>query len=247
MYRHNMLLQQATATGYGQTSFDASARPCRRWSHPRGKTTGLQLSVLRGQLLILHLQLPNGSHQPPRFPRARIPVALLLLLTSQGRHRGLLRLTLLTHRLTRHEQKAVWRKYSVVAWGVHCNGRVGTVNSPFGRILFLSGVTAEVAALGYASVELLMSLTGSWISAMLCRRRTLCLLETVYEALRGRELTDVLRLSGKLRMELLSLVIVAPLLQANLRATPGDRLWLVDASSQKLAVVSSAIPHPNIW
>ena len=76
MYRHNMLLQQATATGYGQTSFDASARPCRRWSHPRGKTTGLQLSVLRGQLLILHLQLPNGSHQPPRFPRARIPVAL---------------------------------------------------------------------------------------------------------------------------------------------------------------------------
>ena len=28
-------------------------------------------------------------------------------------------------------------------------------------------------------------LVGSWISAMLCRRRTLFLLESVYEALRG--------------------------------------------------------------
>ena len=149
----------------------------------------------------------------------------------------------LKHQLTRHEQKAVWRKYSVVAWGVNINGRAGTVNSPFGRLLFLSGITAEVAALGYASVELLMSITGSWISAMLCRRRTLGLLETVYEALRSLELDDVLRLSGKLRSELLSLVIIAPLLQANLRASPGDRLWLVDASSRKLAVVSSGIPR----
>ena len=125
--------------------------------------------------------------------------------------------------------------------GVNLNGKVGTVNSPFGRVPFLAGISAEVASLGYASVELLMSLVGSWISAMLCRRRTLCLLETVYEALRGRELDDVLRLSGKLRSELLSLVIVAPLLQANLRAAPDDRLWLVDASSRKLAVVSTPI------
>lgn len=125
------------------------------------------------------------------------------------------------------------------------NGKLGTVNSPFGRVLFLAGITAEVASLGYSSVELLMSLVGSWISAMLCRRRTLCLLETVYEALRGRELDDVLRLSGKLRSELLSLVILAPLLQANLRAAPDDRLWLVDAASHKLAVVYTPI-HPSL-
>ena len=141
-----------------------------------------------------------------------------------------------THHLTRHDQKAIWRKYSVVAWGVSIEGRVGTINSPFGRILFLSGITAEVAALGYASVELLMSLTGSWISAMLCRRRTLCLLETVYEALRGKEMNDVLRLSGKLRMELLTLVIIAPLLQTNLRALPTDRVWNGRGSSNRSRV-----------
>ena len=45
-------------------------------------------------------------------------------------------------------------------------------------------------------------------------------------------------------MELLSLVIVAPLIRADLRAAPSDRLWLVDASSYKLAVVSSPIPVP---
>ena len=83
---------------------------------------------------------------------------------------------------------------------------------PFRTHPVLAGITAEVASLGYSSVELLMSLVGSWISAMLCRRRTLCLLEVVYEALRGRELDDVLRLSSKLRSELLSLVIMAPLL-----------------------------------
>ena len=60
--------------------------------------------------------------------------------------------------------------------------------------------------------------------------------------MRERQLDDVLRLSGKLRSELLSLVLLAPLLQANLRASPTSRLWLVDASSRKLAVVSTAIP-----
>ena len=59
--------------------------------------------------------------------------------------------------------------------------------------------------------------------------------------MRGREMDDVLRLSGKLRMELLSWVILAPLLQANLRAAPSSRLWLVDASSKKIAVVSTDI------
>ena len=152
----------------------------------------------------------------------------------------------LKHHLTRHEQKTVWQKYSVVACGGggNINGKVGTANSPFGRILFLPGVTAEVASLGYASVELVMSLIGSWISAMLCRRRTLCLLETVHEALRGRAFDEVLRLSDRLRSELLSLVIVAPLLQADLRAAPSDRLWLVEASSRKLAVVSADLPCP---
>ena len=65
------------------------------------------------------------------------------------------------HRLTRHDQQAVWRKYSVVAWGVNINGKLGAVNSPFGRVFFLAGLTAEVASLGYSSVELFMSLVGS--------------------------------------------------------------------------------------
>ena len=131
---------------------------------------------------------PNGRLRPIRNQSV---VQEVMPPSVRQLHAGYLK-----HRLTRHEQKAVWRKYSVVSEGGHVNGRTGTVNSPFNRIPFLSGITAEIAALGYASVELLMSLTGSWISAMLCRRRTLCLLETVYEALRGRELDDVLRLSG---------------------------------------------------
>ena len=52
---------------------------------------------------------------------------------------------------------------------------------------------------------------------------------------------DVLRLSGRLRMELLSLVILSPLLQSDLRATPSSRMWLVDASSKKIAVVSTPL------
>ena len=67
------------------------------------------------------------------------------------------------------------------------------------------------------------------------------MLDLVYEAMRGCLMDDVVRLSGKLRMELLSLVLLAPLLQADLRAIPSSRMWLVDASSKKLAVVSTDI------
>ena len=145
------------------------------------------------------------------------------------------------HGLTWHEQEAAWLKYSVVGWGVAVDGKVGAANSPFGRVLFLSVLTAEVAALGYASVELLMSRVGSWIAAMLCRRRSLGVLELVYETMLGRALDDVKRLSVRLRMGLLSLVILAPLLLADLRAVPSGLLWLLDASSQKFTIISTYI------
>ena len=99
--------------------------------------------------------------------------------------------------------------------GVAVDGKRGRVNVPGGCILFLAGLTVEFAALGYATLELLMSLVGSWISAMLCRRRSLCQLELIYESLRGRQMDDVLRMAGRLRMELLSLVIMAPFFQTS--------------------------------
>ena len=170
------------------------------------------------------MRLPNGRTRP---------IACQPIVTDCQRDLRRLRSGYVRHGLTWHEQKAVWRRCSVVAWGVASDGKRGAVNVPFGRVLFLAGITAEVAALGYASVELLMSLVGSWMSAMLCRRRSLCLLELIYEAMRGREMEDVLRLSGRLRMELLSLVIMASFLRTDLRAVSSSRLFQVDASSKK--------------
>ena len=92
------------------------------------------------------VESPSGRRRPVRNQ----PVVASCQQAIHALHAGYEK-----HRLTRHEQKAVWRKYSVVARGVKIDGKAGTLNSPFGRVLFLAGITAEVAALGYASVEFL--------------------------------------------------------------------------------------------
>ncbi len=75
------------------------------------------------------------------------------------------------------------------------------------------------------------SLVGSWVSAILRRRRCLCLVEVSYEAMRGRALDDVLRISAALRTELFVIANLAPFCQADIRSKPPDKVHTVDASS----------------
>lgn len=61
------------------------------------------------------------------------------------------------------------------------------------------------------------------------------LLDLVYEARKGRAAGDVPSLSSDLRLELLSLTLVAPLCFTNIRAETSDTLYAVDASDAAVA------------
>ena len=76
---------------------------------------------------------------------------------------------------------------------------------------------------------------------LLSRGRALCLLKITYDVLRGRGNNDVVLVGGRLRDELFSLVVLAPLFSADLRATEPDALYLTDASVACRAVVSAQI------
>ena len=97
--------------------------------------------------------------------------------------------------LTAHPGKLEQQATQSTKWGVHIDGATGYVRTPPERALFLASLTAEVVKLGLSTAALLESLVGSWVALFMQRRRCLCLLDLVYDALRGRDPTDVLQLS----------------------------------------------------
>ena len=92
--------------------------------------------------------------------------------------------------------------------------------------------------------SLLESLVGSWTSCFLLHRRCLSLLDIAFEALRWTVDGDVIRISDALRDEIMSWVIVSPLLVANLRAPVLDTVFATDASDDLLACVAAPLPAP---
>ena len=202
-------------------------------------------------------------HEP--FPRTRVAAGILfddfVLLEKEARVDGLpadappssssaaarlgaLRRAYAEVGLTPHEGKAVRRKFRGVAWGLELDGVVGSCRAPRDRVLMLASLTLSAVRLGLASVRMLESLIGSWIAAMAPRRRALCLLDLVFEAVKGRELEDIICLSPALSSELLAVALLAPTLCADWRAAPPRQIDLVDASSRKIAAGHAAMPAP---
>ena len=102
----------------------------------------------------------------------------------------------------------------------------------------LLSLTAKVAKLGYASVALLEVLAGGGF-----RRRTLCLVDAICVAQRGRESDDVVRISGYLQDELWLLSILGPIICTDMRAQSISEVFLSDAAEEAQAVVSCPIPQ----
>ena len=144
--------------------------------------------------------------------------------------------------LTAHPGKLEQQATQSTKWGVHIDGATGYVRTPPERALFLASLTAEVVKLGLSTAALLESLVGSWVALFMQRRRCLCLLDLVYDALRGRDPTDVLQLSPLLREELMTLVVVAPVALTELRARPSSHLYMTDASSHTIASCRCPLP-----
>ena len=127
-------------------------------------------------------------------------------------------------------------------WGVEIDGDAGLMRSNSHRVWPLILITLRTCMLGLATIGLLESLSGSWISVLMLRRRLLSLMSEVFSATGcGLEQGAVIRLSDTLKDELLSLVVLAPLAVVNLRARPLGTIRATDSSDWGFAAVSGVI------
>ena len=78
----------------------------------------------------------------------------------------------------------------------------------------------------------------------------MCLFDKIFRAGRKKKREEVFKIQPELADELLSLAILAPLAQTDLGANLPETLYCIDASNEKIAVVSAPIPEKcgeEIW
>ena len=98
--------------------------------------------------------------------------------------------------------------------------------------------------LGFSSVSMLEALAGSWVSIFGVRRRLLCTMDLVFEALSIPDRTAILNLSPELKSELLSFALLGPLSCVNLRAKHVGFVTCTDSSKDWMAACQAAVPLP---
>lgn len=128
-------------------------------------------------------------------------------------------------------------------WGVQLDGVRGLMRPNESRLWPLVLITMRVCSLGLATVGLLRSLAGSYVSVFALRRRLLAIMNLIFDAISAsRSDRQVVRLSGPLRDELFAMMLLAPLAVVNLRARTIGTLRATDSSNWGMAAVSSEIP-----
>ena len=127
-------------------------------------------------------------------------------------------------------------------WGIEIDGQKGLLRASSTRLWGTMLISLRVAQLGLATISLLESLAGSWIALLGPRRRFLCLMDVIFDALSVVDQRAVVRLSAALKDELISLAILAPLAATDLRAAFSDKLIATDASLDCIAAVRATVP-----
>ena len=143
-----------------------------------------------------------------------------------------------------HNPKKEFRNETLARfWGLEVDGQKGLLRSSSLRLWPLCLITMRVVRLGLATVGLLESLAGSWVSIFSIRRKLFCILDLVFEPLGIPDQKKVIRLSPGLVSELCSLVIMGTLAVVNLRADFMDKVMATDASEKWMAGVSAYCPR----
>ncbi len=142
-----------------------------------------------------------------------------------------------------HETKAFRDQAKSSFWGVDLDGQRGHLRGSLKRAVPLAGLILRTVKAGVATGELLQTIAGSLISLLLFRRRLMALLDTLFDSYRNRHPTDIIALSGHVKGDLLSIVVLLPLAATNLRAKVQGRITACDASGWGEAGVVSKIPN----
>ena len=196
-------------------------------SVPRGL---LQVGIIVDDLIVLEQVLKSiRSHDPPLPTQAddRINKALSAY-ASVG--------------LEHNPKKEFKNETCARFWGLEVDGEKGLLRASTLRLWPLCLITMRVVRLGLATVSLLESLAGSWVSIYGVRRKLFCILNLIFEPLGIPDQKKVLRLSPELISELCCLVIMGTLCVVNLRAGFFDHVVATDASEKWMAGVSAPCP-----
>ena len=190
---------------------------------PRGM---LHVGIIIDDLVVLEQVMRSGNYPGPTEGELRVEAA-------RGAYAQL--------GLPNNPKKGFLRQLQARFWGSEVDGDKGLLRASSLRLWPTILVTLRVCSLGLATVGLMESLAGCWVSLLGVRRRLFSLLDIIFEPLSIQDQQAVIRLSPELIAELTMLVILGPLAVVNLRADYAGYVAATDASCEALAGVRAPI------
>ena len=143
--------------------------------------------------------------------------------------------------LQTHPKKSFRDSTEATFWGAHVDGRSGLIRANPQRVIPMLAVVCRVIRIGYASISLLETVAGVFISVFSFRRRLFSLLTEIYKLPGGLDPKHVIPLSDALVDELVLCVCLAPLAVTNIRSSFCEELYMTDASNWGEAVVTAPV------
>ena len=143
--------------------------------------------------------------------------------------------------LVAHDGKRFRKETKAKFWGASLDGERGTVRGQLEKTIPLAMITSQVARLGWASRKLLEVLSGAWIAVLQCRRRCMCLIESLFDEIQRYDYGQVFRLTAAAVDELWLLTMLCPLFVTDLRSDICTEFALVDASNDWEAEVTTEV------
>lgn len=139
--------------------------------------------------------------------------------------------------LVSHPGKQKRNETKGILLGADFDGQVGRVSAPRSRILLLCWITAQVCRKGTCTRQLLASIVGCWVHVILFRRPLLALVDALFNEGMHHPQHKVFCLSSQARHELMSLVILGPCAQSDLRVSFCPQIYSFDASPWGAGIV----------
>ena len=144
-------------------------------------------------------------------------------------------------KLIQQEKKRKRNLLQATVLGCDFDGSVGIASAPRGRLIMLSVLTMRVVQIGFCTPNLLATILGCWIHALLFRRALFSVLDAVFKEGQGIPKHQVFQISRQALNELQILTVLAPMAHSDLRTKYSEYLFTTDASPWGGAVCKARV------
>jgi hypothetical protein len=141
------------------------------------------------------------------------------------------------------ESKTVNASLAILAWGKELDGDVGLGSSPPAKILVTQVLTLQMLMIPRVSRKVLEMVTGAWGPLLLDARAAYAVLDDVFRYTASLKYDRWYVLPSAVRDELLSVVILGPMLAFNMRCTVNPEVLVMDASLHHAGCCGGRLPQ----